>query len=121
MSDKIQGKLNKARDSYKNQLDSDRFLDLKMELEQSTRKNRELAETNRQNMKEYTKLKMQYEKVMSKSTIAASYGKANGIGNAAMLQGQGLYDGGMRQAVLAGANGGNSRIGVSLLAPHNPY
>lgn len=91
--------------------------DLKVELEQSTRKNRELAETNRQNMKEYTKLKMQYEKVMSKTTIGASYAKANGLGNAAMPQGQSLYDGGVRQVVHAGANGGNSRIGVRLLLP----
>lgn len=48
---------------------------LKEELDQVMRKNRELAESNRQHMKEYAKLKMQYEKVMSKSTLGSAFVK----------------------------------------------
>lgn len=80
------------------------FIDLKGELEQTMRKNRELAETKRQNLKEYTKLKLQYENVMSKSTIATSYGKTT-----SGQIGQPMFEAPQRPQTGLG----NSRIGVS--------
>lgn len=61
-------------------------------------------------MKEYTKLKLQYEKAMSKSTIAASYGKPSGLNNAGGPQVEPLYESGLRQQPIGHVN---SRIGVS--------
>lgn len=112
MSDKIQGTrlIGLRRFSTLTQK-----ADLKVELEQSMRKNRELAETNRQNMKEYTKLKAQYEKAMSKSTIASSYGKTSVAANVGLQQAQPMYASVPKQVPAAGlAQTGNSRIGVCL-------
>jgi hypothetical protein len=99
--------------------------ELKEELEQSTRKNRELSETNRQSMKEYTKLKMQYEKVMSKSTIANSYNKAGITGSSTTVpsttyvQQQQTYLGGHQQQYGAPV-AGNGRTAVRVEPPRYP-
>lgn len=78
------------------------------------RKNRELAETNRESMKQYTKLKNQYEKTMTKSTIANSYVKTGIAANAAAQPGQTLFNVTQKQAPQGVfASGNNSRIGVS--------
>jgi hypothetical protein len=78
------------------------------------RKNRELAETNRESMKQYTKLKIQYEKTMTKSTIANSYAKTGSVATSIGQPGQTMYNGTQKQAPqVVLANGNNSRIGVS--------
>lgn len=78
------------------------------------RKNRELAETNRESMKQYTKLKMQYEKAMSKSTIASTFAKPSVVTNTVAQPGQAMYNVGQKSTHAAGFNnGGNSRIGVA--------
>lgn len=77
------------------------------------RKNRELAETNKESMKQYTKLKLQYEKVMSKSTIASTFAKPSVLTEIVAQPPQTMYSAGQRPTRPAGLNSGsNSRIGV---------
>lgn len=92
--------------------------DLKVELDQCMRKNRELAESNRESMKQYTKLKMQYEKVMSKSTFASAFAKPQLATETVPLPAQVMYTVSQKPAHTTGTvHGVNNRIGVGIQSP----